>query len=47
MSQRCQTYLVRSCWAQGDDGAADAVYEGIIPLTAEDIADQILYVATR
>jgi NADP-dependent 3-hydroxy acid dehydrogenase YdfG len=32
---------------QGNDTAADAVYDGIIPLTADDIADQIIYAATR
>jgi 3-hydroxy acid dehydrogenase / malonic semialdehyde reductase len=32
---------------RGDDDRAAAVYEGYQPLTAEDIADTILYVATR
>lgn len=32
---------------QGNDQAADSVYAGIIPLTADDIADQIVYAATR
>ncbi|BDA44987.1 NADP-dependent 3-hydroxy acid dehydrogenase YdfG [Coccomyxa sp. Obi] len=32
---------------KGDDQAADSVYAGIVPLTAADIADQIVYAATR
>ncbi len=32
---------------QGNDQAADSVYAGIVPLTADDIADQIVYAATR
>jgi 3-hydroxy acid dehydrogenase / malonic semialdehyde reductase len=32
---------------RGDDDRAATVYEGYQPLTAEDIADNILYVATR
>lgn len=35
--------LVRT---RGDQAASDAVYRGTTPLTAEDIADQIVYVAT-
>jgi NADP-dependent 3-hydroxy acid dehydrogenase YdfG len=31
----------------GDRSRADAVYEGLDPLTAEDIADVIIFVATR
>ena len=31
----------------GDEARAKAVYEGVVPLTAEDIADCIAFVATR
>jgi len=31
----------------GDERKAKAVYQGIEPLTAEDVADAILWVATR
>ena len=31
----------------GDEARAKAVYEGVVPLTAEDIADCIGFVATR
>ena len=31
----------------GDAAAADAVYQGIEPLTAEDVADSVLWAATR
>jgi NADP-dependent 3-hydroxy acid dehydrogenase YdfG len=31
----------------GDEARADAVYEGITPLSAEDVADAIAYVVTR
>lgn len=31
----------------GDQKRADAVYDGVVPLTAEDIADVIAFVATR
>jgi NADP-dependent 3-hydroxy acid dehydrogenase YdfG len=31
----------------GDEGKAEAVYQGMEPLTAEDVADAILWVATR
>ena len=32
---------------KGDDAAAQAVYAGFQPLSAEDVADAILYIATR
>ena len=31
----------------GDQARADAVYEGLVPLTAEDVADVVAFVATR
>lgn len=32
---------------EGDRARADAVYEGTVPLTAEDVADTIAYIVTR
>jgi 3-hydroxy acid dehydrogenase / malonic semialdehyde reductase len=32
---------------RGDDAAASAVYEGITPLGPEDVADTVLWIATR
>ena len=32
---------------KGDDKAADAVYDNLVPLYAGDIADNIVYCATR
>ncbi|MFH1262526.1 MAG: SDR family NAD(P)-dependent oxidoreductase [Pseudomonadota bacterium] len=32
---------------KGDEAAAKKVYEGMTPLTAEDVADAVLYVVTR
>jgi 3-hydroxy acid dehydrogenase/malonic semialdehyde reductase len=32
---------------RGDKSAADKVYDGLLPLTAEDIAEEIVWVAAR
>lgn len=32
---------------RGDQAAADKVYEGIQPLTAEDVAEEIVWAASR
>ena len=32
---------------KGNNAKADAVYDGIIPLNANDVADSVLYSATR
>ena len=32
---------------KGDEEAADAVYKGFEPLTADDVADSVLFIATR
>ena len=50
-----QAYLSKGCACaefsnvrfKGDDAKADAVYDGIIPLNAHDVADSVLYAATR
>ena len=35
------------CPPRGNEARAKAFYEGVVPLTAEDIADCIAFVATR
>jgi 3-hydroxy acid dehydrogenase/malonic semialdehyde reductase len=32
---------------KGDERAAEAVYDGFTPLTADDVADAVIYIATR
>ena len=32
---------------KGDQAAANAVYQGYVPLSAEDVADAVMYIATR
>jgi NADP-dependent 3-hydroxy acid dehydrogenase YdfG len=32
---------------KGDQAGADAVYQGYVPLSAEDVADAVMYIATR